>query len=127
VNRLKTIVAMILLVLWAPVTSHCLLERVPGLEFLACASDDSPTGDCDKGADGCQSVESASYKTEDSQPLVSAFAPALALLVAVLSPDSVPPRQPSLARRTDTPPDIPSSWQFALRTALPVRAPSVAS
>jgi len=127
VNRLKTIVAMMLLALWVPITSHCLLERVSDLGFLACASDDSAKGDCGNDADGCQSVESASYRSEDSQPLVSGFAFAFTWVIAVLASDSPPPSQPSPALCTDAPPDIPSSWQFALRTALPVRAPSLAS
>lgn len=116
-----------LAVLWTPITSHCLLEQVPGLGFLACASDCASTGDSDNDADACQSVESASYKIEDSQPLVSDFTFAVALLKPILAFDRPPQKDPSLASRTDTPSDIPSAWQFAFRTALPPRAPSLAS
>lgn len=128
VIRLKTIVALMLLVLWAPVTSHCLLERVPGLAFLACAEDDSGKGDCGNDADGCESVESATYRTEDAQPLVSTFEIKVALLVAILAPDSLPLRgEPLLATGTHPPAELSSSWQFSFRTALPPRAPSFAS
>lgn len=128
VIRLKTIVALMLLVLWAPVTSHCLLERVPGLAFLVCAADASGQGDCENDADGCVSVESATYRTEDTQPLVSTFGIKVALLVAILPPDFLPlERETLLAPRNHPPAELQSSWQFAFRTALSPRAPSFAS
>ncbi len=127
VNRLKTIVAVVLLALWVPITSHCLLERVSGLPFLACASDDATKGNCDDDADGCQTVESASYRTEDSQPVVADFTFAIALLAPAVSFASPPLKDSAVALFAEPPSDLPSAWQFTFRTALPPRAPSFAS
>ena len=111
-------------------TSHCRLESVPGFEFLACLTESSCHGEqsSEKPADaGCCSVEKSHYKTEqlrvtlphlELQPVDSASAINLA---------STLPAEVSIGVLTAAPPGLTKSWQFSSRTALPVRAPSLAS
>ncbi|MBL9127135.1 MAG: hypothetical protein JNL97_05795 [Verrucomicrobiales bacterium] len=59
---------LLALVVWLPATSHCRLASLPALSFLACGHSDDGTSNethhADDG-DGCASVESASYRSED--------------------------------------------------------------
>jgi hypothetical protein len=123
VSRLKPILAILLALLWLPVTSHCRLEMIPGLEFLQCLADTPTDSDCE--GDSCQSVESANYKPEDAQPVLDLPAAFLTVLVALPSLESAPIQQPDW--QATAPPELPSSWQFFFRAALPLRAPPFAS
>jgi hypothetical protein len=116
VKRLRQILGMIILVLWVPITTHCMLEAVPGLEFLKCAP--SATDNC--ANDTCSQVESATYKVSNTH---SDFErPALVLTCLLVAPPLEPDRlTPNLSANA---PDIPRTWQFSHRAALPPRAPS---
>jgi len=110
------------LALWLVATHHCQLEDVPGLAFLRCASTAPTSSHCE--GDSCQIVESAAYRISDTRAYV--VAPWVALIMpAVVLEDS------ATAERTTAfetlPPELPQSWQFISRTALPIRAPSIAS
>jgi hypothetical protein len=114
---------------WAPITWHCNLEVLPVLNFLACCEHDEAGGphqDNDCQQDGCATVESGDYRTQDYDPLFVApdFMPVAMAAVLELSflPDEV-----SVGIFTTAPPEQHHIWQFAFRTALPVRAPSSAS
>lgn len=112
--------------LWLPVSAHCQLEAVPGLEFLRCVSDSqNSNGNCNDS--GCCSVEKSQYKSEQKR-------------VSLPSPDFLPvpltpivdaanslPDEVSVGILTAAPPQLVKTWQFAFRTALPARAPSLAS
>src|SRR6185295_6551715 len=115
------IVGLVLLVLWVPITVHCTLESVPGLEFLKCATDADQGKDCE--GDSCTQLESATYKISDTHAdfLPPAFASLFAFLIFELPVDE----QPTTV--IETLPEISSSWQFSYRTALPPRAPSFVS
>ena len=118
-----------LLVLWAPITMHCQLEFVGGLESLACCLDTESDGqrDDDCREDGCAAVESGQYRASERQ-----FVQTVPILVAALAhPVTVPgvgaPRgAPEMVRAT-SPPHLERTWQFNLRAALLPRAPSIAS
>jgi hypothetical protein len=123
---------MAIAALWVAAGSHCLLEALPGMEFLSCCQhsevEKSPAhhdNDCD--GDGCATIESGLYKAEQGQPtLVRPLLPLVAWLT--VTPDTVPPRglgSPVFA--SSSPPEIHCSWQFSQRTALPPRAPSSVS
>lgn len=118
-------------VFWAMITSHCGLENIPGLSFLACASESASAShqpsDCGDD-DSCATVESGHYKTEDSDlalgktPFVT-----VALVSALLSNlDTIEPVS-ILVPKELAPPELARSWQFSSRTALPPRAPSFIS
>jgi hypothetical protein len=122
------VVVALLALAWAPLTSHCQLESVPGLEFLRCSADvQMPTegGDpCQEG--GCCTVESATYQSPRQQEITL-------VVVAILPGDSFGFLEPPLSNEVNLgvlntgPPGLPTSWQFFFRTALSPRAPSLAS
>jgi hypothetical protein len=128
---LKTIWIVGLALLWVPITAHCKLEIIPALsEILACCNHEeqsAPHQDNDCNQDGCATVESGKYRTQDFDALVVApeFSPIdlpqVALELRALR-DEV-----SLGIFTTAPPPGERIWNFSLRTALPARAPSLAS
>ena len=129
VRLLRNTLLLLLAAAWLPLTSHCKLEALPGLEFLQCADGQACHQDADVPNDGgCCSLEAAHYFLPSQQPDV---APALLLaLPAFESPLALVrglPAPVSLGILTAAPPDLPASWQFVFRTALPPRAPSFAS
>jgi len=112
--------------MWLPASAHCHLETIPGLEFLRCASDSQNSqGHCKDT--GCCSAEKSQYKSEQQG-------------VSLLSPDFLPvaltpiagavnslPAEVSVGILTAAPPPLFQSRHFISRTALPARAPSLAS
>jgi hypothetical protein len=115
--------------LWLPASVHCQLESLPGLEFFQCVVDEQLA--CDPGKDcgdcGCFAVEQSQYKSEhirltlpspDLLPI--SFTPLLPLA-------STLPVEVCVGILTAAPPQLLKTWHFASRTALPGRAPSLAS
>jgi len=129
VRGLRNTLLLLLAAAWLPLAAHCRLESLPGLAFLSCADEKA----CHQGTDSpgsgeCCSFESAEYFLPSHQPDVS---PALVLALPPFeSPTELVrglPESVALGVLTAAPPDLPASWQFAFRTALPPRAPSLAS
>ena len=125
VNWLRTMMVLATLALWFPATNHCRLESIPGLEFLRCASDANNGSDCD--GDGCETVEKGFYKIENDRPIVPAPILVVVLSLPPLLTETSPAGLVSGGESTSAPPELPKVWQFSLRTALPPRAPSIAS
>jgi len=128
VSKLTKVFAMLTLALWGLAAMHCTLEAVPGFDFLksCCFVDSAPPSPKDCESDGCGAVEDGSYRPEEQ----TASAPQPLLTLALLSPVIAAPMpelhvQFSLASKT--PPELLKIWQFSYRTALPPRAPSIAS
>jgi hypothetical protein len=118
--------------LWVAAGAHCLLEVLPGLEFLSCCqhpeADSSPghhEKDCD--SDGCAAIESGLYKAEKTQ--AAPPKPSLELVAWLLAaPQAAPAKTVSLTVLcSSSPPELHRIWQFSQRTARPPRAPSFAS
>jgi hypothetical protein len=116
-------------ILWLPMAAHCQLESLPGLEFLACQTGDTASENSDShcGEVGCCSVERAEYKTGQFRPTPPSpnwlpISPALLLTLARAMPDEI-----VLCVVTAAPPQLAAGWRFSSRTALPPRAPSIAS
>ena len=122
VRRLKIVAASALLVIWIPATSLCLAENA-GL-----VADSDHCGDSSSSqTQPCCALASAAYKLDDNSHVV------------VLSPDKLvsffrdtvdvhPPLLICLARNgCESPPELPSSWQFWIRAAANPRAPSSVS
>jgi hypothetical protein len=129
VRTLRTWIVVLLAIAWVPLASHCRIEAVPGFEFFRCSADAQTS---DQGGDpckdsGCCTVESAKYQSPRQQEIIPIN------LVAILPADNFRileqslPADISLGILTAAPPELSASWQFSLRTALPVRAPSIAS
>lgn len=119
---------MLMLSLWGLATLHCDLEQMPGFEFLAfCHSEDASSHqDEDCHSDGCSDVESGLYRIEEQ----AASAPVPLLVSSFLPPgwETTPPlARPQPVLLNGSPPDLPKAWQFSYRTALPPRAPPLAT
>jgi hypothetical protein len=121
VSRLHKLTALVFLVIWVPITAHCSLEKIPGLEFLHCPGDTPESSTCE--GDSCKTVESGSYKISDNSDLVPH--PVFRVLAEPLAEpaQSIPLLGP-LRLPSFPPPDLPRCWQFFSRAAMPARAPS---
>ncbi len=115
---------VLLAFVWAPITSHCTLEAVPGLEFLQCASSvEHPAEQAGHCGDGCCAVEASAYlpaSLEVDIPVALVESTLLAVPIVLQHPIVDEAR---LGVLTAGPPDLPRTWQFRSRTALPPRAP----
>jgi hypothetical protein len=126
VKRMKAIIALFMLALWVPTTSHALLESVGLIHQEQPASDAHDDHEHD-AADGICAI------TSNSTPLAKgAFLTAVLYVVALTaldaSFDSTVTQELSVNGLGPSPPLLlPPSWQFLYRTALPCRAPSIAS
>ena len=128
VRSVKAMLALLLALAWAPLVSHCTLENFSGLAFLRCAPDSQTSANLPAHCGtSCCAAESGNYQLPGHQPELRPpdVAPSiLALLAKPLPPLS---STPAVAPRASSQPDRPRTWQFSLRAALPVRAPSIAS
>lgn len=128
VSILTKAIALIVLALWGLAAMHCKLEGVPGFDFLksCCFVDSAPSSAKDCESDGCGAVEDGGYRAEEQ----TASAPQPLLILALLS-SVVEAPMPELQTHSFVvpkyPPELPKVWQFSHRTALPPRAPSIAS
>ncbi len=123
VPRLRFIVALLLATLWLPATLHCALEKA-GL--IAADAGDAQDGD-HRATDDCATVEAGHYKVSDVSPGPAApFLFACFELGEVFSPETIilPRVSPE---RSDCPLEVPRTWHFLVRAALPARAPSLVS
>jgi hypothetical protein len=120
VKRMLQLTAILLAALWLPITAHCSLETLPGLEFLLCESDTSEN-DCSE--DVCAQIERPGYKVSDTETLVPE--PQLTLWFDLVFTETIPADSPQPS--TASPAEIPFAWQFSFRAALPPRAPSLVS
>lgn len=132
VKWMKTGVVIAVLALWVLAVNHCRLELVPGLAFLKCCQHESSEKtaghheeDCED--DACAAVEEGLYKAE-SNP-ITAVRPTFVVLASFLTArlERDPPALTAHVHSADIPPELPNAWQFAFRTALPPRAPSLVS
>ncbi|HSH93815.1 MAG TPA: hypothetical protein VK968_06695 [Roseimicrobium sp.] len=117
--------ALLLVALWLPVTSHCLMEDAGLIHRDACcapaADSQRPGHDADEGA--CQ-VESAGFRLESRTTILAAvLLIAVACLVSLFSASI--PQVPHLSQvRSAPPPEWVQSWQFFTRAVACGRAPS---
>jgi hypothetical protein len=122
VNRLKTTTAGLLLALWMPAASLCLMENAGWLTKNdgCCESQSSEMSPC------C-ALASASYKMDDSGLATAPAAQPLVLLSDLANLNSVPQQFVRAAAWGVSPPELQSSWQFCARAAANPRAPSFVS
>jgi hypothetical protein len=125
---LKKIIVLLLLAVWMPATMCCALERAGVPFFQQCCEDDcsesSPKQPCTDKT--CCLLESGNYQTANPAPLV--VTPESVFLLLALTFIEPPQPHPGSAELSDSSlPELSVGWQFLSRTALPVRAPSLAS
>ena len=129
VRRFKAMLSVLLALAWVPLTAHCQIESLAGLELFSCQSaGEGPTSSgshCDDSS--CCAWESAQYHPPRNLPLtlVPMFAVVLPVLLSAES-DNLPTRV-GVSLLTTGPPEMPRIWQITFRAALPVRAPSFVS
>jgi hypothetical protein len=128
VSKLTKAVVLTVVALWGLAAMHCKLEALPGLDFLksCCFADSAPCSPRDCESDGCGDVEKSGYRAEEQTP--SAPQPLL-ILALVSSAIEAPLLEPQTGCFVEpqSPPELPRVWQFSHRTALPPRAPAIAS
>ena len=130
-RRFRNLLFALAAFLWLPVSAHCQLEALTGLKFLACETDSSCHGDPKSSSDiaGCCSVEKSQYQ-QAAQLRVSLPSPTLLpamFTVLILPAANALPIEVCAGILTAAPPELLPSRHFLFRTALPVRAPSLAS
>ncbi len=128
VRKLCQVTSLIMLIFWGLASVHCELEQVPALHFLACCHHEgsTPHQDNDCNQDSCASVETGFYMLEGQ----TAFVSEPDLFVALLAPLAEPMSElcgPLAFHSLPGSLQLPNTWQFTLRAALPVRAPSLPS
>ncbi len=133
VRTLKTMLTLLLAILWLPVSSHCLfLEITSGFESLSCCThadnkDKTAHHEDDCATDSCAVVEGAQYKSSIQRVTVPPLDMHVAfelppLLVTTLESAAIAAHQTD-----DALVQLPVAWQFSFRTAAPPRAPSLVS
>jgi hypothetical protein len=129
VRMLRSLLAVILVLSWVPITSHCQLESVPGLEFLECSTEghasDTESHPCQDG--DCCTVESSDFASSRNYQFTRVMVVAILPFDSSFGVEQLPPTNIGLGVLTGSPPELPASWQFLSRAALPARAPSRAS
>ena len=127
VRYFKNLFFVLAAFVWLPVSAHCQLEKVPGLEFLRCSADPQAACGNTENCNDCRccAIERSSYKSEQSPLIVSL--PDLLPVSTTPVPDLALPDEVSLGILTTAPPQLLKIWHFTARMALPVRAPSIAS
>ena len=124
----KTVLILLLTLVWAAASNHCKLEQVPGLSFLACTdhAEDAPSQDQGCDTDGC-AFEVQLYKTENAQASMPAPILLFTFFLTPLFDELVAPATASHILPDAAPVVLTRVWQFSYRTALPPRAPSLLS
>jgi hypothetical protein len=120
-KRFQTTILIVLVALWVPATSWCLLERAG---WAGPHDDGSAVGESPQSCVCCV-LSSAPYKFDGNQRVAVSFSgnsPAL-----LVSPVESQTDQSACAESGVSPPEICASWQFSFRAASAPRAPSFAS
>jgi hypothetical protein len=118
------------LVVWFGCTVNCAIADLAGGGSTACCKDDgrgrSDQSPSDSGKCVCGFIKSGGYLSQEGAVLIPQPLEVLCLLDTSLQYEALV-RRPGLVEISLSPPDILRAWQFFLRAALPVRAPSLAS
>ena len=128
VKRFKKIAALLLLAFWVPISSHELLEHWGVIHTQASNPIDKHDDDHD-AADGL-CVNAASHVQAPQPGVHVSFAPIVQFelwLVASAVVDGSVLEATGPAPPGAAPPELPQTWHFVSRTALPARAPSLIS
>jgi len=126
VRHFRNILFALAALLWLPASAHCQLESLPGFEFFQCSiagqtacHQSQDCGDC-----GCFAVEQSQYKSETQSFTLPSPDLQLVASLPLLPELSAWSAEVSRSILTAAPPPLLKTWQFASRSALPVRAPS---
>ncbi len=119
------VMAVILALLWLPVTSHCLLEEAGLIHHDACCQttlgEDHSHGH--DAADGSCQVESRQIAAQKHDVLKAVVLVTFLAAGELFSTDL--PAVTSISGDGVAPPELSPTWQFVSRAAVSPRAPSV--
>jgi len=125
VSRIYQMVAVVLMIFWAPITSHCLLENIEVIHNDEHCHE-SASGHGHDAADGLCKIESGGYQIQKKQQSdLLSLAYLLSPLISWTQEFNL--NAASRYKLDSSPPELQTSWQFSSRAALPARAPSIAS
>ena len=128
-GQFRSFAAWLLVALWLPATLHCDFEAVGFETLFHCESDHHSASTEPDSEDSCELVENGWIKLSTTQ--IARSAPLLStdvLCFATPRPDDpLDPPANALSETLVAPPEIARTWQFLVRAALPVRAPSSAA
>ena len=128
-SRLKTIVSLMVLALWATCTLRCELEVLAGSAAMSCcdeAGEESNQAPAQLQHCICSFVQSGGFIVERSN--VPIPLPSDALFIPTAPPQAgVSLSALAPADLIFSPPELAKSWQFSYRAAAPPRAPSFVS
>jgi hypothetical protein len=118
----QSIIVLVMVFLWMPVTLHCGLEAAGILGADACCDETESCSD-----DFCAEVEDGDYTSVSHQPRVSAPAQLTcsAFLIFPSVGTSPPVEEATWSESMEASLDWLSDWHFVRRTAFPARAPSL--
>jgi len=119
----RHLVVLLTLALWLPAANHCLLENLSFEDLDSCCAtaESSLPFSSDHDCQTCNAVEDTGYKVEQKDSIVPARLPVELFFLAV----TLDPPSPSFLEKSwSFPQTLAVTWQFSLRTALPVRSPS---
>jgi hypothetical protein len=127
VSRLKIVIGWLILAIWLPATSLCLVEKAGWLSADDCCQKNSPDSNPASSAEdsACCALGSSSYKANEDERLISLscdFVLTPALVLPSLEADHC-----FHVAGTKAPVHLSVSWQFSSRAALLPRAPSFVS
>ena len=139
VNRLKTVMTLLLAAFWLPVSSHVLLQHIGFIHEIH-AHADHDDADQDGDSDGPHEHSANNHDAADGLCLTPAGKvqvpmPAfvvvpdwhMAFLVASLMDAGFASLHSGLSPPGVAPSELSRQWQFSSRAVLPVRAPSLIS
>ena len=132
VRRFRNLFFALAAFLWLPVSAHCQLEALTGVNFLACETDSICHNGSQSGSDNadCCSVENSQYHAapiRGQQPLPHWLPVVSKALIQPAASALIAENDAGILTLTAGPFELLPSRHFLLRTALPVRAPSLAS
>ena len=124
---MRAMLVWVLVALWVPLTSHCLLETAGVIPMDECCSPSAQAppdahGQC---TDGCRSFEEGLYKVQDNLDCCLGAPPVGRVTVKALEPS------PGQFQAVDSivfwPPATLHLAEFLITTSLPIRGPSLVS
>ena len=130
-RTLKTMLTILLAIVWMPLTSHCLLlESASNLEFLSCCEHKvtaTAHHEDECANDSCAVVEGAQYKSSFQRVSVPPLETHVAFELPPLLDATLTSTASAAHQSDDALGQLPVAWQFSFRTAAPPRAPSFVS
>jgi hypothetical protein len=127
VQRFRNSLFALVAFLWLPVSAHCQLESIPGMDFLRCGDETPASHQPARDCSDCCAIEKSQYRADHVRLTIPTPDLLPVLFTSVVSAADTLPAEVSLVILTVAPPDLPQRWHFLSRAALPVRAPSLAS